>query len=47
MPFFMVVGMVVIVTFASMGTPFGWCVATLGLVGFVQSIVVWRRSRNS
>ncbi len=47
MPFFMVAGIVVIVTFASMGTPFGWFVAALGLVGFVQSIVVWRRGRKS
>jgi hypothetical protein len=47
MPFFMVAGLVVIVIFASMGTPFGWFAAALGIVGFVQSIVLWRRSRKS
>jgi hypothetical protein len=46
MPFFMLVGIAVIVMFASMGTPFGWFVAVLGLVGLVQSIIFWRRSRK-
>jgi hypothetical protein len=45
MPCFMVVGIAVIVIFASMGTPFGWFVAALGAVGFAQSVVSWRRNR--
>jgi hypothetical protein len=46
MPLFMVLGIAVIVIFASMGTPFGWFVAAIGAVGVVQSIVVWRRNRG-
>jgi hypothetical protein len=46
MPLFIVLGIAVIVIFASMGTPFGWFVAAIGAVGVVQSIVVWRRNRS-
>jgi uncharacterized protein DUF2510 len=47
MPFFMLAGIAVIAIFASMGTPFGWFVAALGAVGLAQSLVAWRRNRNS
>ena len=47
MPFFMLAGIVVIVIFASMGTPFGWLVAALGTVGLARSLVVWRRNRDT
>lgn len=46
MPFFMIAGIAVIAIFASKGTPFGWFVAALGAVGFVQSLLFWRRSRS-
>jgi uncharacterized membrane protein HdeD (DUF308 family) len=46
MPLFIVLGIAVIVTFASRGTPFGWFVAAIGAIGVVQSIVVWRRNRS-
>ena len=46
-PLFAVGGIVVIVLFASMGSPFGWFVAALGTVGLVQSFVYWRRNGNT
>jgi hypothetical protein len=46
MPVFMILGIAVIVIFATRGTPFGWFVAAVGTVGLVQSIVVWRRNRR-
>lgn len=46
MPLFIVAGIAVIVIFASMGGPFGWFVAALGVVGVVRSVVVWRRHRD-
>lgn len=47
MPLFIVLGIVVIAIFASMGTPFGWFVAAMGAIGITQSIFVWRRNRDS
>lgn len=47
MPLFIVLGIVVIAIFASMGTPFGWFVAAIGTIGLAQSIFVWRRNRGS
>jgi hypothetical protein len=46
MPLFIVLGIAVIVIFASMGNPFGWFVAAIGAIGVVQSIIVWRRDRS-
>jgi hypothetical protein len=46
-PLFAVVGVVVIVLFASTGHPFGWFLAAVGTVGLVRSFVVWRRSRET
>ncbi|MHB1726654.1 MAG: DUF2510 domain-containing protein [Acidimicrobiales bacterium] len=46
MPLFIILGIVVIVIFASMGTPFGWFVAAIGTIGVAQSIFVWRRNRS-
>ena len=46
-PLFALVGVAVIVLFASMGSPFGWFVAALGTVGLVQSFVAWQRNRKA
>jgi len=43
MPFFLVAGIAVMVSFASTGTPFGWFVVAVGTVGYAHlAISLWR-----
>jgi len=46
MPFFLVAGIAVLVSFASKGTSFGWFVAAVGTVGYARLIVSFWRNRS-
>ncbi len=46
-PLFAVIGVAVIVFFATRGSAFGWFVAALGTAGLAQSFVAWRRNRKT